>query len=106
MAIECSGAVSAMQNCIELVRKGGSITILGVFSEPMEVFFSPLIRNEMLLSTSYTPTYDNYEQALKLIASGQVNMQPLIQTYKFEDYLQTFRDAIEKKVLKPVLVLS
>lgn len=99
-------AVPAIPNCIELVRKGCAITILGVFSEPMQVFFSPLIRNEILLSASHTSTYDNYEQALKLIASGQVNMQLLIQTYKFECYLQAFRDAIEKKVLKPVLVLD
>lgn len=106
VAVECSGAVPAMQSCIDVVRKGGSITILGVFSEPMEIFFSPLIRNEILLSTSYTSTYDNYEQALKLISCGQVSMKPLIKEYAFQDYLQAFHDAIDKKVLKPVLILD
>ena len=106
VTIECSGAIPALKSCIELVRKGGSITLLGVFSESLEVFFSPLIRNEILLSTSYTSTYDNYEQALNLIASGQVKLKPLIKTYSFDNYLQAFHDAIEKKVLKPVLVLD
>lgn len=106
VAVECSGAIQAMKSCIAIVRKGGSITLLGVFAEPMEIFFSSLIRNEILLSTSYTSTYDNYEQALKLIASGQVNMKPLIKEYAFNNYLQAFNDAIDKKVLKPVLILD
>lgn len=106
VAIECSGAIRALQSCIDLVRKGGSLTLLGIYAQPLEVFFTPLIRNEIAVHTSYTCTWANYEQALKLIAAGQVDLKPLLNTYQFADCQQAFQDALDKKVLKPVLILE
>lgn len=105
-AIECSGAIGAVQSCIDLVRKGGSLTLLGIYSKALDIFFTPLIRNEIAINTSYTCTWSNYEQALKLIACGQINLKPLLSIYNFADCQQAFQDALDKKVLKPVLILE
>jgi L-iditol 2-dehydrogenase len=105
VVVECSGAAPALAKAFEIVRKGGSLTLLGIYSSPVEVFFTPLIRSEISVITSYTCTYKNYEQALQLIASGQVDLQPLIAAYRFEEGLTAFEDGLAKKVLKPVLVL-
>ncbi len=107
VAIECSGAVPALKACLEVVRKGGFVTVLGVYSEPIEIFMPTLLRNEIPLSTSYTSTYDNYEQGLKFLSSGQLVLKPLIKEYDFfTEYSLAFQDALDKKVFKPVLILD
>lgn len=106
VAIECSGAAPACKIAMDLVRKGGSMTLLGIYSKPSEIFFTPLIRQEIQLRTSYTCSWKNYEQALHLVASGQVDLKPLMVCYPFEKGLQAIQDALDKKVLKPVLILD
>lgn len=106
VAVECSGAASACKTAMDSVRKGGSISLLGIYSRPSEIFFTPLIRQEIQLHTSYTCGWKNYEQALRLIASGQLDLKPLISTYPFEEGMQAIQDGLDKKVLKPVLLLK
>ncbi len=106
VAIECSGAAVAASTAISLVRKGGSLTSIGIYSKPSEIFLTQLVRNEIQLHTSYTCLWKNYEQALNLVASGQIDLKPLMDIYPFENALQAFQDAIDKKVTKPVLVFD
>ena len=105
VVLECSGATAALQGAISVVRKGGSITLVGIYSKPLEMFFTPLIRAEVDLRMSYTCTWKNYEQALQLISSGQVDLKPVMTAYPFREGLQAFQDGLAKKVLKPVLML-
>lgn len=106
VAIECSGAAPACRIAMNLVRKGGSMTLLGIYSKLSEIFFTPLIRQEIQLRTSYTCGWKNYEQALHLVASGQVDLKPLMACYPFDQGLQAIQDALDKKVLKPVLIVE
>jgi L-iditol 2-dehydrogenase len=105
VVVECSGAAQAIPQALDIVRKGGAITFIGIYSRPAEIFLTPLIRNEVQISTSYTCTWENYEQALQLIGSGQVDLKPLIAIYPFEEGLKAFVDGLAKIVLKPVLTL-
>ena len=106
VAVECSGAAAAVQSALSLVRKGGSVTLLGIYPKTNEVFFTQLVRNEININTSYTCTWNNYEQALQLVASGQLDLKPLMACYPFEQGLQAIEDGLSKKVIKPVLVIS
>jgi L-iditol 2-dehydrogenase len=106
IAVECSGAAPAAQAAFPLVRKGGSITLLGIYSKPNEIFFTECVRNEIQINTSYTCLWENYEQALHLVASGQVDLKPLMTSYPFEQGFQAIADALAKKVIKPVLLLD
>lgn len=106
VAVEATGAAAAAQSCLSLVRKGGSITLLGIYSKANEVFFTPLVRNEIQVYTSYTCTWENYEQALKLVAGGQVDLKPLMSKYPFEQGLQAIADGLAKTAIKPVLIIE
>ena len=106
VAIECSGSAVACKAAIELIRKGGSMTLLGIYSKPSELFLTPLIRQEIQLKTSYTCGWKNYEQALHLVASGQVDLQPLMACYPFDEGLSAIQDGLDKKVLKPILIVE
>ena len=105
VVVEGSGAAPAISQAIELVRKGGGLTFVGIYSKPAEIFLTNLIRSEITVNTSYTCNWENYEQALLLIEGGQVNLKPLLKVYPFEQGLQAFQDGLDKKVLKPVLLL-
>ena len=105
VAVECAGAIPAVNQALKIVRKGGAITFIGVYSKPAEIFITDLIRNEISLDTSYTCQWKNYEQALQLIASGQVDLSHVMNIYPFAKGIDAFEDALAKKVLKPVLTL-
>lgn len=105
VVVEASGAAPAVSQAVTIIRKGGAMTLIGVYSKSVEIFFTPLLRSEVSITTSYSSTWKNYEQALHLIASGQINLKPLMAIYPFDDGLKAFEEGLAKKVLKPVFIL-
>lgn len=106
VAVEATGAAAALESCFSLVSKGGSVTLLGIYSRENSVFFTPLVRNEIQIYTSYTCTWENYEQALKLVANGQINLKLLMSQYLFEEGLKAIEDGLAKTAIKPVLLIE
>lgn len=106
IGFECSGAASAVTGLLSLIRKGGSATLLGIYARNNEIFLTSLVRNEIQINTSYTCLWQNYEQALQLVASGQIDLKPLMTEYPFSAALQAFTDGLNKSVIKPVLILK
>lgn len=103
VVIECSGAPPALSSGIGLLRKGGRLTVLSIFSKPVEIDLAQITRKELRLSVSYTSTWNNYERALALLADGILAVGPLCKSYPFERAEEAFQDAISKAVLKPIL---
>ena len=103
VVVECSGAIAAVRQGLNIIRKGGSITLVGIYSKSVEISLTNLIRNEIRIHTSYTGTWKNYEQALLSIESENLDLKPLIANYLFDDGIQAFHDQMNKKVLKAVL---
>lgn len=100
--VECSGAPPVFQTAIEVVAKGGSITLIGLFPENVKVNLSIAVRKELNIYTSFSANWKDYERAIKLLEDGRVETSNLVSYYKPEDALQAFEDAINKKVAKPV----
>lgn len=106
VVLECSGAAVVLKTAISLIRKGGSMTCIGIYQKPFEIFLTDLIRNEIQLHTSYTCLWENYEQALHLTECGQIDLKSLMTVYPFDKALEAFQDALDKKVTKPVLIFD
>jgi len=106
VVVECSGGISAVTQGLNIIRKGGSVTLVGIYSKSVEIPLTNLIRNEIRIHTSYTGTWKNYEQALLSIKSRNLDLKPLISNYLFDDGLQAFQDQIDKKILKAVLTFQ
>jgi L-iditol 2-dehydrogenase len=102
-ALECSGAASAVISAVDVVKKGGTILLLGLVSRDVEFPFAKATRSEINIITSYTSTWIDYEETLSLLASENLNIKPLLTTYRAEDGVKAFEDAVAKKVLKPVI---
>ncbi len=102
-AIECSGAAAAFASGLAATRKGGTLLLLGIPNRELAFPFATAIRNEITIATSYTSGWDDYEKALALLASGALNIKPLLSSYPVDRALKAFEDAVSKAVVKPVL---
>jgi L-idonate 5-dehydrogenase len=75
---EASGAAAALRQAFTLVRRGGTIVQIGSFSEPeIPLPMSQLLVRELQLVGSFRYG-DVWPQAIRLVASGRVDLRPLI----------------------------
>jgi len=77
-AFECSGAESALTLAIRASGQGGKVMSIGRSAKPFQnvpIFEAADKEIDLLGSFRY---HDTYPQALELIASGQINVKPLV----------------------------
>ena len=101
--IECSGASAALTSSIDILKKGGAVLLLGLGDKDVVFPFAKATRAEINIVTSYTSTWLDYDQTLAFLASGALDIKPLMAFYDVQDSIKAFEDAISKKVLKPVI---
>lgn len=101
--IECSGAAPAFLSGLAATRKGGTLLLLGLPNKEVNFPFANAIRGEINIITSYTSGWEDYEKSLALIASGVLNIKPLLSYYPLDRTVQAFEDAVSKTAVKPVL---
>ena len=84
IAIVATGAVSAISQAIDLVRKGGTVVLFGVPSRDakMSVDISKVYSKEITITPSYAASETDTNAAFKLIAEKKVDVKKLI-THRF-----------------------
>jgi threonine dehydrogenase-like Zn-dependent dehydrogenase len=102
--VEASGAVGALGGALDGVRRGGEITVVGMFAEPLTFFPTEAVRSELSLLFSYASNYADYRVALDLLARGVVEPIPLTRSYPFERATEAFEAAGAGRVVKPLLI--
>jgi L-iditol 2-dehydrogenase len=106
VVLDASGAIPAVEEGLSLLKRGGHFTAFGIYSRPLPLDLTKLVRAEITFHTSYTSAWKHYAQALQLLASGRIDVKPLISNYNFENSLQAFEDGVSKVAIKPVLHLQ
>ena len=104
LVLECSGAGPAIDSAIRVVKRGGGITLVGMPSKNIEIDVAQLLRGEITLRASYFGTWQDFERALALIASGAIPSDTLLAPYALDDVLQAFEDAEAQRVVKPLVL--
>ena len=104
VVMEMSGNPAALQQGIEVVRKGGYISLLGLFDKAIEVDMPLVIEKELVLKGIHgRKIFTTWHQANNLITSGLVNLAPLIThklpIEKFEEGFQLMDSGNCSKVL-------
>ena len=97
VVFECSGAAPAILDLPQIVCPGGTIVLVGMPVDPVPVDIVGLQAREARIETVFR--YANiYERAINLIASGKVDLKPLISaTFAFEDSIAAFERAAEQR---------
>ena len=97
IVFECSGAAQAILQAPQFACPGGAIVLVGMPVEPVPMDIVALQAKELRLETVFR--YANvYDRAINLIASGKVDLKPLIsETFAFADSIQAFDRAVEHR---------
>lgn len=94
LVFEASGSPKAFNGIFNLVRPGGAVVLVGLPVEPVELDVPGAISREVRIETVFR--YANiFDRALALIASGKVDLTPLITgTFDFKDSIKAFDRAV------------
>lgn len=95
IVFEASGSPKAFANLFDVVRPGGAVVLVGLPVEPLALNVPAAISKEVRIETVFR--YANiFDRALQLIASGKVDLKPLITgTYDFADSIKAFERAAQ-----------
>ncbi|WP_121741493.1 zinc-dependent alcohol dehydrogenase [Natronorubrum halophilum] len=100
---DTTGHKSGIEMAIEHVRKGGGVVVVGLPGAPSEVFMTPVVRSEIDLNTSYGSTWQNFEQAIRLLSVGAIDADAIIdRTFSVDEPTDAFEAFLESETCKPV----
>lgn len=96
VAIVATSSLKALEDAIDMVRKGGAVMMFGVPSKGamMNLDMSKVYSKEITLVTSYAASDADTKEALEIIESGQIDVKQLItHTYPIDDTQKAFEHA-------------
>ena len=95
VVFEASGAPQVFDDIIKSVRPGGALVLVGLPPDRVAFDVNGAIARQIRIQTVFR--YANvFDRALSLIASGKVDLKPLItETFSFEQSIEAFERAAE-----------
>jgi len=105
IAFVAVGAASALRQAVQLVRKRGHVTVVGIFPGDVELPMTRIVRREITLAGAYDARPVNFPDSIGLLESGTVNAWDII-THRFslDEAEEAFEIAISKKGGKVLFV--
>ena len=105
--IDAAGASITLKTAMELVRPNGCITKVGWGPQPLGFSLDPLVQKNITLQGSFSHNWPIWERVIALLASGQLNVRPIIGgvwpiTQWHEAFEKMHKGEVVKSVLKPV----
>ena len=107
VVFDTTGHQSGVEMAIDHVRKGGQIVVVGLPGAPSEVFMTPVVRGEIDLNTSYGSTWRNFEQAIRLLDGGEIDVDGIVdRSFDVDEPTAAFEAFLESETCKPVFSFS
>ncbi|MCP4885136.1 MAG: zinc-binding dehydrogenase [Rubripirellula sp.] len=102
--IDAAGVSPSLKLAIDLVRPAGWITKVGWGPKPLDFSIDPLVQKNVTLQGSFSHHWTIWERVLALLASGQLDVQPIIGgTWTFEDWHEAFETMHSGQIVKSLL---
>ncbi|MDP7066498.1 MAG: zinc-binding dehydrogenase [Acidimicrobiales bacterium] len=77
LAFDCAGIPQTMQQSVDMVRRGGSVCLVGVTGEEARINPIRWIGKEITLNTSMVFTLDEMKATANMIQDGRLSVAPL-----------------------------
>jgi alcohol dehydrogenase/L-iditol 2-dehydrogenase len=104
LIVDAAGASAALKAALDIVRPGGQITKVGWGPQPLGFSLDPLVQKAVTLQGSFSHTFQNWEMVVSMLASGQINLKPIISRVAYlEDWKDCFDGMHNGKYVKTVL---
>jgi len=102
--VEASGSTAALQASMEFMPKGSEIVVVAMYSSEFGWFPTTSVRAEHTYYFSFASSFEDYQYALGLLASGKIQLESLASYYPLDRAHEAFEAAEKGFVVKPVLV--
>ncbi|PGY15295.1 zinc-binding dehydrogenase [Bacillus sp. AFS031507] len=106
IVFECSGSSAAVRSGFGSLKKGGKAIFVALYEHETTLFLTELVRNEVLINTSYGCNPEDYNEAFEVLNSLSEKLMDIMTIYPLTDVSQAFEDGLNQVVLKPVLAIS
>jgi len=105
--IDAAGTSITLKIALQLVRPNGQVTKVGWGPQPLGFSLDPLVQKNITLQGSFSHNWPVWERVIALLASGQLNVKPIIGgvwaiTEWHEAFKKMHKGEIVKSILKPV----
>jgi L-iditol 2-dehydrogenase len=105
LVVEAAGAAASIDQCLRLAPRGGRVLQIGLYGRPAPVAIDVLVLKELRLLGSFSSTPTSWPTAIELMASGQVQTEPIVTHRRpLEEWSSGFDDARRKGEGKILLV--
>ena len=102
--IDATGASASLQRALEIIRPNGWITKVGWGPQPMNFSLDPLVLKNVKLQGSFSHTWTTWERVLRLLATGKLNVEPVIGgVWPLDKWREAFEAMHSGKILKAVI---
>lgn len=107
LVVDCTGVSVALKQALDLVRPAGRITKVGWGPQPLDFNLDGLVQKAVSLQGSFSHTFGMWERTLRLLASGQINLDPVIGgVHALSDWHHAFTEMESGNCVKSVLQLG
>ena len=104
VVVDATGVSAALREALDYVRPMGQIAKIGWGPQPLGFSLDPLVAKAVTLLGSFSHNFRTWERALALLASGQVNLDPVIGgVYDLTDWEEAFGAMQSGRNVKSVL---
>ena len=104
--VDAAGNSNTLSIAMQLVRPNGKITKVGWGPQPLAFSLDPLVQKNITLQGSFSHNWPMWERVLILLASGQLDVRPIIGgvwpiTEWHEAFEKMHKGEVVKSILKP-----
>jgi L-iditol 2-dehydrogenase len=104
VVLECSGAGAAAALGLELARKQGKYTQVGLFGKPITLDFERIAYKELVVTGTLSQRWTAWKRTIRLMAQGKINLKAVISdTFPLSQWKAAFDKFESKKGLKILL---
>ncbi len=75
---ECAGLPETINEALSLAAANGTVFILGICHQPVEINFLSLVTREINIVPAFSKTRADFQEAVELISAGKIKISPLI----------------------------
>lgn len=111
VAIEALGTPRTFESCLRVLRPGGTLSSLGVYSQDLTLPLGPLaagLGDHTIVTTLCPGGKERMRRLINVVASGRVDLRPLVtHRFKLDDIEQAYdlfahqRDGVLKVAITP-----
>src|SRR3954451_4831909 len=104
VAVDAVGNPAALDTACRLARKGGTVSVVGVYAERTEVHMGVVWIKSLNLVTGHANVMGHLDPVLSLMAAGRLDPTPLVTHHmKLADAQEAYETYADHKALKIVL---